>query len=81
MVLVLEPNAQMGTNDLDAPAAYVVAGGAVAASLFKYNDPIDNPKGGPGPDQTKLQAPGGLEYLHKNFPDLDYVISARLLPA
>ena len=70
---------QMGTNDLDAPAAYVVSGWDVATKLFKYNDPIDNPKGAPGPDQTKLQAPGGLEHLHKDFPDLDYIVSAKLI--
>lgn len=79
MVLVLTPNDAMGTNTLDAPAGYVVEGMAVLHSLYKYNDPIDNPNGGPGPEQGKLQAPGGQKYLKDHFPDLDYITNAVLL--
>lgn len=47
--------------------------------LYKYNDQIDNPNGGQGPDQGKLQGPGGDQYLKDNFPLLDYITSAKLL--
>jgi peptidylprolyl isomerase len=79
MVLVLKPNDSMGTNDKDAPVGYVVDGMDVLHSLHRYNDPIDNPKGGPGPEQGKLQAPGGAEYLRTQFPELDYIRSSALL--
>ena len=47
--------------------------------LHQYNDQIDNPSGGEGPDQGKLQAPGGGKYLKEKFPLLDYIRSAKLL--
>lgn len=68
-----------GKNKKDAPAGYVVKGMDVLQSLFKYNDPIDRPDAGPGPDQTKIGGKGGAEYLTKNFPDLDYVRSAEII--
>jgi cyclophilin family peptidyl-prolyl cis-trans isomerase len=81
MLIVIKPNDDMGKNKLDAPAGYVVKGSDVLAKLHAYNDQIDNPNGGPGPDQGKLQGSGGLAYLKKDFPDLDYILSAKVLPA
>ena len=63
MLIVLNPNDYMGKNEKDAPAGYVVRGMENLRSLYKYNDQIDNPSGGEGPDQGKLQAPGGDQYL------------------
>eukprot|EP00040_Diaphanoeca_grandis_P024001 m.131337 g.131337 ORF g.131337 m.131337 type:complete len:317 (+) comp29538_c0_seq1:422-1372(+) len=78
-LIVINPNDQMGKNELDAPAGYVVAGMQVVESLFRYNDPIDHPEDGPGPDQTKISQPGGAKYLKDNFPKLDYILSAEII--
>jgi cyclophilin family peptidyl-prolyl cis-trans isomerase len=79
MLIVINPNDHMGKNKLDAPAGYVTKGMDVVAKLHAYNDQIDNPSGGAGPDQGKLQDDGGLAYLKKNFPDLDYINSAEVI--
>lgn len=79
MIIVLKPNNQMGTNKKDAPAGYVVRGMDVLQKLFKYNDPIDHPDAGPGPDQTKISNKGGTEYLKTIFPELDYVRTAEII--
>ena len=81
MLIVINPNDAMGKAKLDAPAGYVVAGMDVVKRLHAYNDQIDNPNGGEGPDQGKLQAQGGRAYLKERFPQLDWIKSAVILPA
>ena len=79
MLVVIKPNDDMGKNERDAPAGYVVRGMDVLRHLYRYNDAIDNPSGGPSPDQRKIQEPGGRAYLRKHFPKIDYIVSARII--
>lgn len=43
-----------------------------------YADYGDGPPGGPGPDQARLRDEGNA-YLRANFPELDYIVSARVI--
>ena len=79
MLIVINPNDHMGKNERDAPAGYVVQGMDVLRRLHRYNDAIDNPSGGPSPDQRTIQEPGGRAYLRKQFPKIDYITSARII--
>ena len=47
-------------------------------NLFAYNDIIDNPKGGPGPDQSLIYLQG-WSYLQNQFPLVDRVYSCWML--
>jgi cyclophilin family peptidyl-prolyl cis-trans isomerase len=78
MIIVLHPNDFMGKNERDAPAGYVVAGMDVLNALYAPNDIIDNPRGGAGPEQGRLQAPGGRAYLKSTFPLLDWITGVQI---
>eukprot|EP00040_Diaphanoeca_grandis_P001766 m.19480 g.19480 ORF g.19480 m.19480 type:complete len:329 (+) comp12480_c0_seq1:216-1202(+) len=78
-LLVREPNNGMGHNINDAPAGYTIEGLHVLKELKEYNDEFNNPVGG-GPKEASIFAQGGMEYLRKNFPDLDYIISVTIEP-
>ena len=78
MIIVLKPNDFMGHNERDAPAGYVVEGMDVLSALFAPNDVIDNPNGGAGPEQGRLQAIGGKAYLKSTFPLLDWITNVRV---
>ncbi|HJU75406.1 MAG TPA: peptidylprolyl isomerase [Gemmatimonadaceae bacterium] len=59
-----------------APFGRVVEGMATVDSL--YADYGDAPPGGVGPDQTRITREGNA-YLQREFPNLDYIRSARLV--
>jgi peptidyl-prolyl cis-trans isomerase A (cyclophilin A) len=44
-----------------------------------YMDYGDGPPGGSGPDQEAMGS-GGNVYLKKNFPKLDYIVKATIIP-
>lgn len=78
MVIVIHPNPNMGTNSHDAPAGFVTKGmDTVFDSLHQYNDPINNPKGAPGPLQTGIFKEG-LAYIEREFPQTDIIKSCQL---
>lgn len=60
-----------------APIGEVTDGMAVVDSL--YADYGEGPPGGPGPDQGRIGAQGNA-YLTPNFPKLDFIRSARIVP-
>ena len=60
-----------------APIGEVTDGMAVVDSL--YADYGEGPPGGPGPDQGRIGAQGNA-YLAPNFPKLDFIRSARIVP-
>lgn len=60
-----------------APVAQVVEGMAVVDSL--YGGYGDGPPSGFGPDQMQLMRQGN-GYLEREFPRLDFIRSARLIP-
>ena len=78
LLIVIQPNDHMGHNAKDAPAGYVVSGMETLNRLHKPVDIIDNPQGGEGPDQGKLQGRGGKAYLKSTFPNLDWIKSVRI---
>lgn len=60
-----------------APIGKVVAGMAVVERLFAgYGE---GAPAGKGPDQTRIQTEGN-DYLKKEFPRLDYIKAARIVP-
>jgi len=75
MVIVKRGNARMGVNDHDAVVARVPPQDMrVIDALYAYNDVIDHPKRGPGPDQARVHAEG-WEYLKREFPLVDMIVS------
>ena len=68
-------------SNLDAmgfsPIGEVVDGMAVVDSL--YSDYGEGAPDGPGPDQSRVMSQGNA-YLTQNFPKLDYIRSARIVP-
>ena len=46
-------------------------------NLYAYNDPIDYPHLGPGPDQVKIYQ-RGWKYLMDEFPNVDRITSCKL---
>ena len=48
-------------------------------ALYAYNDIIDNPKGGPGPDQVDIYR-HGWKYLNEQFPLVDRIYSCQFEP-
>lgn len=61
-----------------APFAEIVEGMDVVDKL--YNGYGDGAPYGSGPDQGRIQKEGN-EYLKKDFPKLDFIKTARVLPA
>ena len=57
------------------PFGRVIDGMAVADSLFSYGE---GPPRGKGPDQDRITAEGNA-YLARDYPKMDYVISARVI--
>lgn len=75
MVVVITPNARMGSLAHDAPAGFVTKGmDTVFDRLYQYGDIIDHPKGDPGPTQGGIFKEG-LDYVHREFPQTDIIKS------
>jgi len=74
-------NFQDNSTSLDgqgfAPIGQVVEGMSVVDSVYSgYGEGAPN---GTGPDQRFIQA-GGNKYLRKDFPNLDYIKTATIMP-
>jgi len=80
MIVVRKANRVMGTSRHDAPAGKIVKGmESVFDKLYAYNDIIDNPKGGDGPDQLGVHAGGYNDYILKKFPKTDAITSCHAM--
>jgi cyclophilin family peptidyl-prolyl cis-trans isomerase len=78
MIIVKRHNHVMGTQDHDTVAGHIDEEGMqVIDSIYRYNDIIDHPHGGPGPDQTDIYR-HGWKYLNEQFPLVDRLIGCYL---
>jgi len=78
MVIVKRDSKLMGLNNHDTIVGRLSEEDMkVIDRLYKYNDIIDHPRGGPGPDQTKVYRLG-WDYLKQEFPLVDKITSCRL---
>lgn len=66
----------LGSQPWETPFGYVASDSIQRLDQFtKYGEMGPT---GPGPDPAKIEAPGGAEYLKKNFPKLDYFLSCSV---
>lgn len=79
-VVVLKENKHMGTNRHDAALGVINEDdmARVFDKLYRYNDIINHPKGGPGVDQGKLMR-DGMDYIRKDFPRTDLILGCSLV--
>jgi hypothetical protein len=77
-MIVRKPNRHMGVFDRDTVVGRISEPDMqnVIDRLFAYNDIIDHPKRGPGPDQTEIYR-RGWAYLDALFPKVDRITSCR----
>uniref|UniRef100_A0A7S3LLP8 Uncharacterized protein n=1 Tax=Aplanochytrium stocchinoi TaxID=215587 RepID=A0A7S3LLP8_9STRA len=77
-VVVIRPNKQMGINRHDAPLGFINEYDMqnVFDNLYQYNDIIDKPQGGAGPDQVRL-VKEGLDYIMREFPKTDFILGCK----
>ncbi|CAM9101951.1 unnamed protein product, partial [Ectocarpus fasciculatus] len=66
----------LGKAPWEVPFGHIVDGFEVMDHLYKGYGDI--PPYGEGPDQQKIQMPGGELYLKENYPDLDYLMSCAI---
>jgi len=76
--IVRKPNKYMGVEDYDTVVGRVPEEDMrnVIDKLYAYNDIIDHPHGGPGPDQTRIYAEGWA-HLEREFPLVDRITACR----
>ena len=72
--IVRKPNRHMGVEDHDTVVGRISESDMqrVIDKLYAYNDIIDHPKRGPGPDQTMIWQ-YGWAYLDRDFPLVDRI--------
>jgi cyclophilin family peptidyl-prolyl cis-trans isomerase len=78
--IVKQPNRHMGVFDFDTVLGRVseVDMRNVVDNLYAYNDIIDHPNRGPGPDQTLIYE-YGWAYLDRDFPLVDRITSCAFV--
>jgi len=76
--IVRKPNKYMGVEDHDTVVGHVPEEDMrnVIDKLYAYNDIIDHPHRGPGPDQTRIYAEGWA-HLEREFPLVDRITACR----
>ena len=73
MVIVKKSGTTMGRNNHDTVVARIPDEDMrVIDALYAYNDIIDHPSRGPGPDQSEVYR-GGWKYLEAEFPLVDKI--------
>lgn len=79
MVIVKKDSRVMGLNDHDTVVGRISENDmkAIIDHLYMYNDIIDHPKRGPGPDQTEVYRKG-WSYLNERFPLVDKIIRCKV---
>jgi len=81
MVIVKKDSRVMGLNNHDTIVGRISEEdmATVIDRLYRYNDIIDHPHGGPGPDQSEIYR-HGWKYLNEKFPLVDKIIRCEMRP-
>ena len=80
LVIVKKDSNVMGLADHDTIVGTIAedSGMEVIDQLYMYNDIIDHPNRGPGPDQTAIYR-RGWKYLNEQFPLVDKFLGCKMI--